>query len=227
MSKQRRTSKPARRTTTSKVGKPAPKRSQSVPAKAASSITRRSTGNVGRSKPGRAKPRRALPGADQSHSARPHGRHEIECIARALITLDSRVLLCQNIAKGNYYLPGGHVEFGEPAARAAERELLEEAGLKIRIVRPPLLVDEHSFHTRKRLHHELNVVFPVEPPANASERRAWEAVRSREDHIRLVWVELAAVVDLPILPMSAKAFLIAAHGSPGTQWVSDMASPNR
>ena len=55
------------------------------------------------------------------------------------------------------------------------------------------------------------MVFPRGTTRERVDRRAWEAVRSRGDHIRLVWVELAAVVDLPILPMSAKAFLIAAR----------------
>ena len=49
---------------------------------------------------------------------------------------DGRVLIVRR-AKGAYRdlwsLPGGHVEFGEPLAAAAAREVLEETGLEVEI----------------------------------------------------------------------------------------------
>ncbi len=45
----------------------------------------------------------------------------IETIARAVILRRAHVLLCQNKEHGYFYLPGGHVEFGETAADAVKR----------------------------------------------------------------------------------------------------------
>ncbi len=85
----------------------------------------------------------------------------IEFIVRGLIIHWGHCLVCWN-PKGDYgYLPGGHIESGEPAAAALAREMLEETGLTCR-VGPLLLAHENQFKTRKRAHHELNLVFAAE-----------------------------------------------------------------
>lgn len=51
--------------------------------------------------------------------------------ASACVLKDGKVLLIQRAKPplGLWSLPGGHVEFGETVAAAAERELLEESGV--------------------------------------------------------------------------------------------------
>lgn len=51
--------------------------------------------------------------------------------ASACVWKDGKVLLVQRAKPplGLWSLPGGHVEFGETALAAAERELLEESGI--------------------------------------------------------------------------------------------------
>ena len=51
--------------------------------------------------------------------------------ASACVWKDGRVLLIQRAKPplGLWSLPGGHVEFGETAVAAAERELMEESGV--------------------------------------------------------------------------------------------------
>ncbi|MBY0262673.1 MAG: NUDIX domain-containing protein, partial [Phycisphaerales bacterium] len=85
----------------------------------------------------------------------------IEFIARGVLIAGSRVLLCRNLKHDYLYLPGGHVEFGESAAAALAREFLEEAALPVR-VGPLALVSEGTFATKRRGHHEVNLVFHVE-----------------------------------------------------------------
>ncbi len=136
---------------------------------------------------------------------------------------------------GYWYLPGGHVEFGEPAATALAREFAEECTLPVRVLEP-VQVDEHAFATRKRPHHEINILFHVEPAPGTSEK-ALRAAKSREASIEFAWVDLAAVVDLAVVPHSAKAYLVSggdvgdaggagsgAGAMPSPQWVSDMPS---
>ena len=142
----------------------------------------------------------------------------IEVIARALLLEGSMVLLCQNRRHGYYFLPGGHVEFGEPAASALARELLEECGLEIQ-VRACVLVTEGSFQSQGRPHHEINLVFHVE-------RREVGEIASRESSIGFEWVALAAIPDLDIRPVALRAWLAAGAGSqaesPTAVWVSEI-----
>ena len=55
---------------------------------------------------------------------------EIELIVRAVVAEGSRLLLAQPTREVWYFLPGGHVEPGEPAAVALRRELEEELGIQ-------------------------------------------------------------------------------------------------
>ena len=56
--------------------------------------------------------------------------NQIEFIARALILHDSHALMCRSIAGDYLYLPGGHIDFAEPASEALKRELFEETTQK-------------------------------------------------------------------------------------------------
>lgn len=161
--------------------------------------------------------------------ARPHGDHDIEFIARGLWLHGSRALLCRNLDKDYLYLPGGHVEFGESAGEALEREFLEEAGVRVASGRL-VLVTEGVFETRKRWHHEINLVFHVELGGSGTsggvELSEPPTVRSREKGIGFEWVDLAAAVDLDIRPLAVKAWLAAGAGvdpaAARAEWVSEI-----
>jgi 8-oxo-dGTP diphosphatase len=135
----------------------------------------------------------------------------IEFIARGVLSHGSKILLCRDVAGGYYYLPGGHVEFGESAGAAVVRELQEEGGLAAR-EGECLLVHENLFEARGRRHHEVNVVFHVKHDGDP------EAIRSLEKEIELEWVEAAAVVDLDVRPSAIKAWL--ASGAQPCGWLS-------
>jgi 8-oxo-dGTP diphosphatase len=140
----------------------------------------------------------------------------IEVIARGLLLRDGQALLCRSVRDGYLYLPGGHVEFDEPAAVALARELVEECGLSVR-VGPLLLVTEERFD-HKRRHHEINLVFHVEPARGP----APETVTSREPDIAFEWVPLAAAQELDVRPPTIRAWLAAGgrNDAPGAGWVS-------
>lgn len=127
----------------------------------------------------------------------------IEVIARGVLISSRQVLLCENLKKGYFYLPGGHVEFGEPARIAVEREFLEETGLGVR-AGALLHVSEGAFRTGRREHHEVNLLFHVE-----LRTRAVGPVRvvSRERKIGFRWVKPTALKNLDIRPSTAREFL--------------------
>lgn len=151
-------------------------------------------------------------------STRNNSKGETEFIARGALVRNGRVLLCQSVKNGYFYLPGGHVEFGESASAAAAREFREELG-----VRPSIgslaLVSEGAFQAKRR-HHEVNFVFHVDHPSPWP--KALEKPRSKEKAIAFRWVELAAVQDLDIRPTAVKAWLAAGLGGGSIEWVSEI-----
>jgi ADP-ribose pyrophosphatase YjhB (NUDIX family) len=72
--------------------------------------------------------------------------------ASACVWKDGKVLLIQRAKPplGLWSLPGGHVEFGETAVAAAERELLEESGVTADLTAfiglYEVILDKPAFH---------------------------------------------------------------------------------
>ncbi len=171
------------------------------------------------------------------HEHNPVVADKIEILARGLLVVDGRALLCRNIEGGYRYLPGGHVEPGESAAAALEREFLEESGVAVR-VGGLALTSEHGFVQAGRARHEIDLVFLVEHPPTGDAApgidlsRAWPSL---EPDIAFDWVALSDLDDADLRPASISDWLIRLAktgriGDPGASggagegcgWFSDM-----
>jgi len=142
----------------------------------------------------------ALPHSPTAGAATPE---QIEFLARGLLVVDGRVLLCRNVEHGYRYLPGGHVEPGEAAAAALAREFLEESGVEVTVGRL-LLTSEHGFVQKGRARHEVGLVFHVKRPSDGELLRAWP---SREPDIAFDWVALSDVASADLRPRSISDWL--------------------
>jgi 8-oxo-dGTP diphosphatase len=144
----------------------------------------------------------------------------IEVIARGVLLRGDSVLLCRNIAGGYFYLPGGHVEFGESAATALEREFLEECGLAVR-GRELILVTEAVFTTSSKRHHEVNLVFHVEHVGEPGDGK----VASREPEIAFEWHRLSLLRQIDLRPVRIREWLATwkPGAAIGVAWASDFA----
>jgi ADP-ribose pyrophosphatase YjhB (NUDIX family) len=134
------------------------------------------------------------------------GTDTIEVIARAVVRRGSMVLLAQPTGSSWFFLPGGHVEFGEPAATALRRELIEELGLTDAAVGDLLAVTETRYRDSRGDHHEVNLVFDVVAPQVAA--------RSQESHIQFRWVEESELAALEIRPAPVARLLRAGLDGP-------------
>lgn len=106
----------------------------------------------------------------------------IELIARAVILDGEQILLARKTGAPFTFLPGGHIEYGEPARVALARELKEELGTTLR-VKEIFGVIEHGWKNDGKLNHEVNIIFYVEP-GNLTVRRT---PASRELNIGFLW----------------------------------------
>ena len=83
---------------------------------------------------------------------------KFEVLARAIVVHDHSVLLTNVKGKKWYFLPGGHVEYGEPAHKALERELKEEIKGAHFTVREPAGMFENIYSDVEQ-HHEYTLLF--------------------------------------------------------------------
>ena len=106
-----------------------------------------------------------------------HG--SIEVLVRGVCLMEGQLLICSNRQVGNRYLPGGHIDFGESARDALEREILEELGCRSRAGRF-LGLCEHRFRQQGHPHAEINLLFAlhiadIAPPHPPPAREPWLA----------------------------------------------------
>ena len=142
----------------------------------------------------------------------------IQTIGRCVMLSKGCVLLCRDLKGGYSYLPGGHVEPGETAFQAIQRELQEEVGTEVRdgtIV----MIAEHLYRQRGKPKHEINLVFHVEHSLDALRE-----VASLESHIEFWWAELASLPEIDLRPEFMRAWLLTDHSAPLTKhlplWLS-------
>lgn len=113
----------------------------------------------------------------------------IEIIARALILKEGKLLLCKSVPNSNYYLPGGHIEFGESAGQALKREVIEECGAEIDNLH---FVGCFENKWGEPIHHEYNLIYTVDIEETD--------VVSKESHILFEWIETSKLKDLLFYP---------------------------
>ncbi len=122
----------------------------------------------------------------------------IETVSRAVIVKNGKVLLCRSKGGDKYYLPGGHIEFGEKASVALKREILEETALDSN-VGDLLGVVENSFLQHGKKHCEINLVYQAEIEDGE--------VKAVEDWIEFDWVEISSIDSVELLPIEMKKFI--------------------
>lgn len=78
---------------------------------------------------------------------------------RGAVLDGDRLLMVRESIDGNWTLPGGWADVGEPPALAAEREVLEEAGLTVRAMHLVGVYDANRVEGELPLFHAYKLVF--------------------------------------------------------------------
>lgn len=119
----------------------------------------------------------------------------IENIVRLIIKKEDKILLCKNKEFGHYFLPGGHVEFGDTLEKTIYKEMEEELALK-----EDDLFDisfrnylENTYGENEKMHHEINFIFEAKLKEGIE-------IKSQEDHIDFEWFDSNDIDKVNLLP---------------------------
>lgn len=123
-----------------------------------------------------------------------------EVIARCIIVKDDEILFCNEKGADYYFLPGGHVEFGELIEDALKREVMEELGVEVKNMKS-LFMLENIFKQKGVNRHEFNHVFKVELETYN--------FNITEDHIEFSWHNLSELENIKLLPEVLKEKIVS------------------
>lgn len=127
-------------------------------------------------------------------------KESIEQITRALVYNNKRILLCENIDRGHYFLPGGHIEENELPEEALEREFFEESKSIVTDIKFIRFFD-NKFEQSGNIVQERLYVHLTKIKDND--------VKSREKHIRFRWVLLNDLDKVKFFPEQLTSDIIS------------------
>ena len=138
-----------------------------------------------------------------------------EIRVRAVIEKDGRFLVCKHRDKSKqyYFLPGGHVEFGETAKEAMIRELEEELTISVKEV--SFIGGMEDIFTKEdgSKHHDINLFFNVSFDSVEAE--------SKEDEIDFVFLNQKEFLNQKVYPSAMPKTIIQWQEDKRAFWISN------
>ena len=118
------------------------------------------------------------------------------------IALENKRILLENYEEDDYWtLPGGGVNFLEPAKEALKREMREELGIDIQVGRLIWVVENFFTHGVKSW-HEIGLYFMMMLPEDSHVRQKGEAFVSKDDTLKTTfkWHQLDELSNITLYP---------------------------
>lgn len=121
--------------------------------------------------------------------------------AAGVIFQQNHVLLHKLISDSFWALPGGRVEFLEPAQETIKREMQEELGIDI-CVEKLLWVVENFFIRNDKSYHELGFYFLISSHSHPDFYTPIKAFKGIENdkHLIFQWHDVEALEDIELQP---------------------------
>jgi len=128
------------------------------------------------------------------------------------VALDKgRVLLCQLVDEGYWFLPGGRANFLETTEAALKREMQEELATSIQVERLLWVVENFFQEKNAEPRHELGFYYLMRFPRRSPLCRMAKPFRCRDEGEKVVlqWHPLTTLPTLPLYPAFLRQGLLS------------------
>lgn len=141
---------------------------------------------------------------------------------------NGRVLLDRNSRNTYWVLPGGHPEMMESMADALRREMMEEIGADVKVMRL-LWIIENFFHKSQDI-HELSFYFLMELQPDSLLLQGDGPFYGKEHKHTLTFqwhpIDQAGLASLPLFPGNLPEALLTLPDNPQHLVVNEIANPD-
>ena len=120
---------------------------------------------------------------------------------------NNKILVHRDINKNYCCLPGGRIEIGETSEQTIKREIQEELGKDIEILKYMATI-ENFFEMENKKYHEIYFLYKVEFLEEESKKidYAMHNVEGKE-YLRYEWIDLKEIDKCNLLPICLKNIL--------------------
>ena len=133
--------------------------------------------------------------------------YKLNIRAGGLIIHNNKILAHKNINKDHYCIPGGRIELGENSETTIKREIQEELGKDIDILKYSSTI-ENFFYMNEKKYHELYFLYRVEFK-NEEDKKIEYIMHNMEgkDYLQYEWLDIDKIDEYNILPECLKDML--------------------
>lgn len=135
------------------------------------------------------------------------GDYKLNVRAAAIIIHNNKLLVHKNTNKSHYALVGGRVKIGEDSKTAIQREIKEETGKDVEVLKC-IAVIENFFEIKDSKYHEILFIHQVEF-VNEEDKRIEYTLENAEgkEYQKYVWLDIDKIEKYNILPVSIKKII--------------------
>lgn len=124
-----------------------------------------------------------------------------------IIIHNNKILVHKDINSNHYALIGGRVKIGEDSENALKREIQEELGKKVDIIKYISTI-ENFFDMKNSKYHEILFIYQAEFIEDEDKKIEYTLKNIEgKDHLHYEWINLDKIEQYPLLPKAIKGIL--------------------